>query len=166
MSLRFLQVVSVSLLCLAASLSAAVYRDVTEESLVKARDAAVEKASKEFNFAIRAIARKRLQKSSRPYSTIRLEVSGDGAVVFERERADAITARIGGEAVAWLENQVSFTRREADSALVQTFRAEDGVRTFVYRMEPGEKGFFLDVKLESPKLDAPLEYTLHYAVQE
>lgn len=166
MSLRFVQVVFVSLLCLAVSLSAAVYRDVTEEPLVKARNAAVEKASKEFNFAIRAIARKRLQKSSRPYSTIRLEVSGDGTVVFEREGSDAITAKVGGEAVPWLENQVSFTRREADSALVQTFRAEDGVRTFVYRMDPDGKGFLLDVKLESPKLDAPLEYTLHYATQE
>ena len=164
MSGRFVQVVFALFLCLSVSLSAAVYRDVTEESLVKTRDAAVEKASKEFNFAIRGIARKRLQKSSRPYRTIRLEVSEDGTVVFEREGTDAITAKIGGEAVSWLENQVSFTRREGDSALVQTFRAEDGVRTFVYRMEPEEKGFFLDVKLESPKLDAPLEYTLHYSL--
>ncbi len=164
MACRFVQVVLASFLCLSLSLSAAVYRDVTEESLVKSRDAAVEKASKEFNFAIRGIARKRLQKSSRPYRTIRLEVSEDGTVVFEREGTDAITAKIGGEAVSWLENQVSFARREGDSALVQTFRAEDGVRTFVYRMEPEEKGFFLDVKLESPKLDAPLEYTLHYSL--
>lgn len=164
MACRFVQVVLASFLCLSLSLSAAVYRDVTEESLVKSRDAAVEKASKGFNFAIRGIARKRLQKSSRPYRTIRLEVSEDGTVVFEREGTDAITAKIGGEAVSWLENQVSFARREGDAALVQTFRAEDGVRTFVYRMEPEEKGFFLDVKLESPKLDAPLEYTLHYSL--
>ncbi len=156
-----------SLLFLFSALTAwgGTYINATPKELQDKLTATVETAAKEFNFAIRGVARRRLQKSTRPYDKLVLEIDGD-RVTFERNGADRMTGLIGGPAVAWLENQVTFTRRESDGALVQTFTAEDGVRTNVYRFAEDGKTLFLDITVKSPKLSAPLVYTLQYRLQE
>lgn len=130
--------------------------------LTKKLEASVEAASKEFNFAIRGIARKRLRQTTKPYDTLRLDVNGD-TVLFERNGKDPVTATVNGDAVPWLKDyMISFTRRDTDNALVQKFAAEDGDRENVYRFGNDARLLFIDVKIISPKLDKPVTFTLQY----
>lgn len=156
-----------SLLFLFSALSAwgGTYVNSTPKELQDKLAAAVESAAKEFNFAIRGVARRRLQKSTRPYDKLFLELDGE-RVTFERNGSDRLAGVLGGEAVEWLGNQVTFRRRDIDGALVQTFTAEDGVRTNVYRFEEDGKVLHLDITVKSPKLKSPLVYTLQYRLQE
>ena len=80
-----------SLLFLFSALSAwgGTYVNSTPKELQDKLAAAVESAAKEFNFAIRGVARRRLQKSTRPYDKLFLELDGE-RVTFERNGSDRL----------------------------------------------------------------------------
>lgn len=151
----------VLLVALTLCCGAAEYKYVADSALQKQLTQAIEKAAKEFNFAIRGIARRRLTTSTRPYEVLELTLD-DKQVFFQRDGKDPLKATIGEAPVKWLDYQVDFARRE-DGALVQRFIAEDGNRQNVYRFEEDGKILFIDVKVGSPKLKAPIEFTLKYS---
>lgn len=140
-------------------LSAAEYKWENNPQDTAALEKSVAKAAREFNFVIRKIASSRLRKATTPYKTITLTINDD-KVAFARDGKDPINAVIGGPAVQWLDNKVTFVRL-SNGSLKQTFIAEDGQREFLYVFN-ADGSLTIKVKLASEKLKNPMEYTLKY----
>lgn len=125
---------------------------------------AIEAAVAPLNFLVRPIARKRLAKTNTAYGTLRITQEGsDIAIQTDQRPPQRMPA--DGQPVAWTrEDGETFmiSARMDGEDLVQTFKAHDGERTNVYRLDPATHALTLSVTVASPRLPAPLVYTLVY----
>lgn len=125
---------------------------------------AIEAAIARMNFITRPVARGRLTRTNEPYRTITIRQSGDEISIITDDRAP-IVARADGTAMRWQREdgeELDLTTRWDGPRLEQTFVAEDGQRRNVYSLAPDGDTLELAVTVTSPRLPAPLTYTLRY----
>lgn len=125
---------------------------------------AIDQAVAKMNFITRPIARGRLSKTNQPYHTLTIRSSGS-EVTIVRDDLPAIVAPADGNPIKWRREDgevLDLTTRWADGALEQTFIAEDGQRKNVFALAPDGNTLEMRVTVTSPRLAAPLTYTLRY----
>lgn len=127
---------------------------------------AIETALEKANFLVAGIARGRLQKTNPQYE--RIEIAQDGAQISVKfDQRKPIVMPADGSAVKWTrEDKEVFdvTAHNNGAQLEQTFRSEDGQRRNVFSLR-ADGSLTLDVTVSSPKLPAPVKYTLNYRRQ-
>ena len=125
---------------------------------------AIEAAIRPMNFLIRPVARGRLRKTNVPYARLRLTVA-PAEITTIADRGNPVVTPSNGTIVKWRrEDGETFDVSTSwqGEKLHQTFRAEDGQRENVYSIEADGTTLNLAVTLSSPRLAAPVKYTLRY----
>ena len=128
---------------------------------------AIEQAVARMNFITRPIARGRLVRTNVPYQTITIRREGDQVTVITDDRAP-IVATADGNPMKWTREDgevLDLTTQWVDERLEQTFVAEDGQRKNVFSLGPDGDTLEMQVTVTSPRLSAPLTYTLRYRRQ-
>lgn len=129
-----------------------------------AKEAAVEKATSTLFFAIRGIARSRVRARTRIAPSVRFSFEGSMIRVKAENAPDAVAPESGASAPFTYEGEkLSLSQTLTAAGLTQTFTAEDGQRENVWTLSADGKSLVERVTIRSPKLSAPLVYTLHYA---
>jgi hypothetical protein len=126
--------------------------------------AIIEAATKDMNFVKRPIARSRLRKANPVYQRIQISRAGaEFLVKYDDREPQHMPA--DGKAVAWKREdgeKFQIAAREGRDELVQTYQAEDAVRTNVFTVDPRTRALTLTVTIKSEKLPAPVTYTIAY----
>ena len=125
---------------------------------------AIEGAIRQMNFVIRPIARGRLRKTNIPYARLRVTVTPT-EITTVVDRGNPVVTPSNGTIVKWRrEDGETFDVSTSwqGEKLQQTFRAEDGQRENIYSLDPDGATLSLAVTLTSPRLSAPVRYTLKY----
>lgn len=125
-------------------------------------DAAIEKAVAEMSFIKRPIARSRLKRTNSVYRTVAISRTGDQIVVALN--GTPIKMPAAGQPVKWKRDDgeifdVSAAWRE--TALDQTFKAEDGTRVNTFRLN-ADGTMTMDVTISSEQLPQPIKYSIAY----
>lgn len=128
---------------------------------------AIEKAVAEMNFVTRPIARGRLKKTNPAYQRIRIGQEG-AQISIQFDERKPVQMPADGSAIRWTREDgevfdVSATHE--GGALLQRFKAEDGERINRFSLSPDGAELTLDVTITSPRLPAPVKYTLTYQRQ-
>ncbi len=133
------------------------------EMIRTAIDAAVAKMS----FVTRPIARGRLRKANVAHKRVALaRTEQEISVTFDaytpvRMPADGRTAK-------WTRDDgetFDVTASWSGDSLVQTFKGEDGQRTNTFRVGPDAAALTVQVEVTSPRLPAPVRYSLTFTRQ-
>lgn len=124
--------------------------------------AAIDPAVADFNFIARPIARSRLKKSNPMIMRVAIAQSGADLVITLGTQKPT-TATPGGPTVKWTRDDgevldVAFAWEGA--TLVQSFKAEDGIRYNRYALSPDGDTLTIDVLLTSDQLKKPVKYQL------
>lgn len=128
---------------------------------------AIEKAVADMNFITRPIARGRLVRTNEPYQRITIQQAGSQVTITTDDRTP-IVAQSDGHPMKWTREDgevMDLTTGWADGTLEQTFIAEDGQRKNVFELSPDGNTMAMHVTVTSPRLAAPLTYTLRYRRQ-
>ena len=128
---------------------------------------AIEQAVAKMNFITRPIARGRLTRTNEPYRSLSIQQSA-GQVTIVRDAMAPIVAPADGNPIKWTREDgevLDLTTRWVDETLEQTFIAEDGQRKNVFALSPDGGTLEMQVTVTSPRLAAPLTYTLRYRRQ-
>lgn len=130
-------------------------------------DARVEETVRGMNFVKRPIARRRLLKVNRAALRFELRFAGDtGRLVVPAESPIPLGLRRDAQAWTNAEGERFAVTAQLSPGIRQTlvvqFKAEDGERTNLYRLDDDGRGLSLTVTVESPQLGTPLRYTLRY----
>lgn len=124
---------------------------------------AIDKAVAKMNFIKRPIARGRLSRTNFAYKEIRIELGATEAEITYDTQAP-IRMTLGGEPIKWkrADGEVFDVSANLDNgALVQTYKAEDGVRVNSFSKDANGT-LQLAVEVSSPQLPEPVKYTLLY----
>jgi hypothetical protein len=128
---------------------------------------AIEQAVAKMNFITRPIARGRLTRTNEAYRTLTISHTGP-EVTIVRDAMAPIVAPADGNPIKWTREDgevLDLTTRWVDGSLEQTFIAEDGQRKNVFALSPDGNRLEMRVTVTSPRLAAPLTYTLRYRRQ-
>jgi hypothetical protein len=128
---------------------------------------AIEQAVREMNFITRPIARGRLTRTNEPYQSLTIQQSGSQVTIVRDEMAP-IVATADGNPIEWTREDgevLDLTTRWVDETLEQTFIADDGQRKNVFALGPDGGTLEMHVTVTSPRLAAPLTYTLRFRRQ-
>lgn len=123
---------------------------------------AIERGIKPMNFIARPIARSRLKKTNPPTRSLVISRTAN-EVVISFDGARPTRSPSDGTVVKWTRDDgevFDLSTRWHDTGLVQTFKAPDGSRTNTFALSPDGASVNLQVRLESPRLPGPVEYTL------
>ena len=137
------------------------YKSVSERSNDIAQ--AIDKAVEKMNFIKRPIARGRLSRTNFAYKEIRIELGASEAVITYDTQAP-IRMPLSGEAMKWkrADGEVfDVSARIEGGKLVQTYKAEDGVRVNAFSKDANGT-LLLNVEVSSEQLPQPVKYTLEY----
>lgn len=125
---------------------------------------AIEQAVAKMNFITRPIARGRLTRTNEPYQRLTIQ-QANGQVTIITDDRSPIVAPADGNPIKWTREDgevLDLTTRWVDGTLEQTFIAEDGQRKNVFALSPDGRTLEMRVTVSSPRLAAPLTYTLRY----
>ncbi len=129
--------------------------------------AAIEQAVAKMNFITRPIARGRLTRTNEPYRTLTIQQSGSQVTIIRDEMAPIVAAP-DGNPIKWTREDgevLDLTTQWVDETLDQTFIADDGQRKNVFTLSPDGGTLEMHVTVTSPRLSAPLTYTLRFRRQ-
>ena len=126
-------------------------------------DAAIETAVSGMNFVTRPIARSRLRKTNTPHRQV--VISRTNAVVSVAFDGQApVETPADGRTIKWKRSDGEVFDVSAvvtDDALVQTFKAEDGLRVNPFTANAAGQ-LTMEATITSPQLAKPVIYTLLY----
>ena len=125
---------------------------------------AIEQAIAKMSFVVRPIARGRLRRTNLPYATIQLGITSN-QITIDTRNGNPITTPADGTPIEWKREDGEVLRVSTEwrnGALQQTFVADDGQRVNVYTLGAGGTTMELRVTVTSPRLPAPVTYTLRY----
>lgn len=121
---------------------------------------AISRAVADMSFLTRGIAADRLREKNPVRESVQTEVSGDRiAITYGDARYESRSGH--WETVVATGEEVELLQTASGDSIYQTFRAEDGEKTTVYRFSPDGR-LTLDITLTSPRLPEPLRYSLRY----
>lgn len=127
-------------------------------------DKGIEGAVEEMSFLIRPIARNKLEKTNLAAKQITVKMEGDELTVRQDSRAP-VTSAPDGEPFRWTREDgavYTVSQRGTDDTITQVYSSDEGKKTVTYKFSPDFKTMTMKVKVESPKLPAPLSYTIAY----
>jgi hypothetical protein len=128
-----------------------------------ARHAAIDRVVGNMFFAVRGIARSRLTNATRiePWVSIKFDA---GAIRVRVPSAAEASSPEAGNVVEYTngEDHVKLSQKLASGRLTQVFVAEDGKRQNDLVLASDGSLLFVKVTVSSPKLPAPVVYTLTY----
>lgn len=126
---------------------------------------AIETVTARMNFALRPIARGRLRRTNQPYQRVSISHTSTHVTIATDQRAPLVTPA-NGAPVDWTRpedgEKLKVSTEWENGRLEQTFMAEDGRRVNTYSISPDGRTLTLEVAVSSPRLRAPLTYTLRY----
>lgn len=129
-----------------------------------AKEAAIEDATRTIFFAVRGIARSRLRARTRIARAVRFSFEGANIRVKAEGAPDAVAPQSGASVPFVYEGErLALTQTFTAAGLTQTFTAADGLRENVWTLSADGRSLVERVTIRSPKLSAPVVYTLHYA---
>ena len=134
------------------------------EKQVAAKDAAIEKATEDMSFAFRGFARSRLREVTAVAGGVSI-VFKDGNVTVTAGGEPPTTSPDSGASVPHTKRdgkKAQLTQKLVGEALVQTVSTEDGSRTVTYAASADGRLLTVTHAMNSPKLPAPVRYTLTY----
>ncbi|HEY6643147.1 hypothetical protein [Povalibacter sp.] len=133
--------------------------DTSKAAIIQAIYTAIAK----MNFLTRAVARSRLLATNPLYQ--RIEITNDGSQITVRyDKGRPVVMPADGSEVKWTRDdgeEFNVAARAQGAQLQQTFKAEDGQRLNQFSLSP-DGTLTLNVTIESPRLPAPLKYSLTY----
>lgn len=124
----------------------------------KAIDAALAKE----NFAIRAMARGRLEKANKVPKFVYIGQTGDKTTVSFDEKTGP-TAPSDGRTIVWTRpdgRQYQLRIALESGVLVQSYKAEHGTRVNRFTLSPDGRILSMDVTVSSPRLESSIVYRL------
>ncbi len=124
----------------------------------KAIDAALAKE----NFAVRAMARGRLEKANRVPKFVYIAQADDKTTVSFDEKTGP-TAPSDGRTIVWTRpdgRQYQLRIALESGVLVQSYKAEHGTRVNRFTLSPDGRILFMDVTVSSPRLESSIVYRL------
>lgn len=127
--------------------------------------AGIEKCANESNFLIRGFVRDALTDSNKVCSKLDVVFSGDDVYIQCDGGIKHITPKSGAQkTVKSADGKKTYRLKQkvSGSSFTQVYKGKDGVRTNVYTLN-SDGSLTLRVKVTSPKLAAPLRYTIKYA---
>ena len=136
------------------------------DALRKKIDKGIEGAVEDMSFITRPIARGRLEDSNKIFKTMTFDISGNSIGIKQGDRS-MITMK-DGKPTKWTREDgdtFTVTRKKDEHSITQVFKAEDGVKTLTYVFSKDLSKMSVSIELKSPKLGAPMKYTLQYARQ-
>jgi hypothetical protein len=158
--------VLVPALALAVPKETATYKAVKSHGAnAKLIEKGIEGAVADMSFITRPIARRKLTKSNIAFKSITLKFPGK-KVSIQHDDRKPVDSKADGSKSKWTrEDGEVFTvsQKVSDQEIVQIFFADEGVKTLKYVFNEDFSKMTMHVKLESPKLAAPLKYKLDYA---
>ena len=128
---------------------------------------AIDRAVARMNFVTRPIARGRLRKTNEAYRQIRISYTPAQVSVVTDSR-DAIVSPANGTPIRWTREDgevLDVSTAWDGGALTHTFKAEDGQRVNRYSVSADGSVMTMQVTITSPRLAAPLVYSLRYRRQ-
>ena len=130
-------------------------------------ESAIENGTADMNFAIRGLARRRIAQTNPRYERVRLSRS-DTTVSVQFDSREALEIPADGRSVPWTREdggKYNVTAQWSAPQLVMHFDADDGQRINTLVLSPDGLSLKLKVRLTSPRLPKPIEYTLVYRRQ-
>ncbi|HEX2190142.1 MAG TPA: hypothetical protein VHG51_14640 [Longimicrobiaceae bacterium] len=127
-------------------------------------NAAIDDAVARMNFVMRPVARGRLRKTNQPYQRVQISHNPQQVSVTMDGRP-AIVTPANGTPMDWTREdgeKLKVSTEWENSALEQTFKAEDGQRVNSYTVSPDGRTLTMNVTVTSPRLPKPLTYKLVY----
>lgn len=124
----------------------------------------IEAAISDMSFITKPIARTKLKKSNLAFKKITFKKSGK-KVSIQHDDRKTVDSPADGSKVKWTrEDGETFTvsQKVEDTQITQVFYADEGNKTLVYKFSDDFSQVSVSVRLDSPKLPAPLKYTLKY----
>jgi len=124
---------------------------------------AIDNAVAKMNFLFRAVARGRLHDTNPRYQRLEIHVT-DAQVSVQFDRRTPILMPATGAPVKWKREDgevFDVSAQVGAGALTQTFKSEEGQRVNEFRLH-SDGTLSLDVTVTSPKLPAPVKYTLQF----
>lgn len=125
----------------------------------------IEAAIEDMSFITRPIAKTKLQKTNVASKQIFIKNTAKKLTVKHDDRA-AVESPPDGKKFKWTrEDGETFTVSQSatDDTITQIYYSEDGQKKMTYKFSPDFSKMTLKVKVESPKLSDPLEYSIEYA---
>lgn len=123
---------------------------------------AINDAVAKMNFVMRPVARGRLRKTNQPYQRVAISHTPQQVTVTTDGRAPIVTPA-NGTPIDWTREdgeKLKVSTEWENSALEQTFRAEDGQRVNTYTISPDGRTLTMNVTITSGRLPKPLTYKL------
>ena len=131
------------------------------------REKASEAVSHMF-FAIRGIARRRLEGANKPIDRIIFDYRGDTMIVSLREDETAYKATMSGDTIPYTreDGEVIEVTAETEPGMVDMyFIAEDGMKEMIFRLRDNDR-LAVESITYSDKLEEPFRYTWVYRAED
>ena len=128
-------------------------------------DKGIQSAIEDMSFITRPIAKSKLEKTNQASKQIVVKMSGKKLVVKHDDRAP-VASPADGKKFKWTREDgevFMVTQQATDDTITQVYYADDGQKKMTYKFSPDSSKMTLKVKVESPKLSDPLEYSIDYA---
>lgn len=128
-------------------------------------DKGIEAAIDDMSFLIKPIAKGKLEKTNNASKQIVVKMDGDKLTVRHDNRAP-VTSAPDGKPFKWTREDgdvFTVTQKATENTITQVYFSDEGNKTMTYKFAPDFKTMTLDVKVDSPKLPAPLRYSITYA---
>ena len=126
---------------------------------------AIDAAVRSMSFVIRPVARGRLRRTNVPYQRLRLDVTPE-EITTVADGGKPVVTPSSGRMVKWVREdgeELNVSTAWRGESLLQTFRADDGQRENHYTLGADGRTLTLGVTVTSPRLPAPVQYTLTYS---
>lgn len=133
------------------------------EAETKALSAAIEECVSKMNVVARGIARGRLEKGNAPTAEVKITIAGKD-ITIARTGKPAITAPSDGSKVTrdTISGPAEVTYVADHDKIVQTMQGKSSLSTNVFTMGTGGATLTISTKIVSPRLPAPVQYTMTY----
>lgn len=143
---------------------AGLYKYAGDAKEQQARQDAIDRAVSTFFFAVRGLARASIEGRTRILSSCKFEFASGKVTSTVPGHAVAVSPDSGAPAAYRVDDDaIVLTQRFEGSHLVQTFVADEGgTRRNEFSLSADGKLLFMKATLSSPKLSAPIVYTLTY----
>jgi hypothetical protein len=124
---------------------------------------AIRAATEGGGFFIRTVGRRLLREKLRPPPMLHIVLTDSTASITDSSGDLLQTLLTGGESEeSLLSSRESVVTRWEGTALVRTFREDDGIRRFRYTLDPDHGTLRVRVYVEGSRLPRPVEYELTY----
>lgn len=124
----------------------------------------IKTAISDMSFITKPIAKRKLTKSNLAFKKLTFDFPGNKVSITHDARKAVVSPASGAKAKWTREDGETFTvtQKVGEDTITQKFIAGEGVKTLTYKFSQDFSTVKVSVRLDSPKLPAPLKYTMNY----